>query len=487
MGKTVEGKPWSSMTKIYGFTKKPDTYTDPGTPGFGLRVSQQGKSVWFIRGSTGSGKARKSFNKTIGELVPLGEEADGVRWFDLVQARSKALALCSEEKLPEHDRQKLRLKKERTLRSVLPEYLKRRRVRGRKTPLAEATRNNYQQVFDLYLTACADWPLAAMQAAVDPWMEQISAIAEKSSVSKAFAAMNLVSGVYDYLELLNVVEKNPMRRVRRLFDEKRPDPRETHIATLNLPIFVQQTFTVRNKASRTALLLEIFTGLRKSALLGLRWEWIDLAAGTIQVPKQTPGWKGWHGLFPLGLETCRLLQNWREQTIDKNGWIFPARHGSQEHMVDIRGALAHASKGIEQKVTLNDKTVRLKPYGVHDGRRTFATIINILFPGDVLLAGALLAHKWALPESPETNITFRYQATRQHLQHALNQVAAFVLEVAGIQPMSERTKTALDRVGVNPEKMELTTIDDEQDNNEESGKKAPEAPWFLGQKLAAEA
>jgi integrase len=467
------------MTKVYGLAKKPGLHTDPGTPGFGLRVSPQGKAVWFIRASTGSGKARKEFNKTIGELVPLGEEADGIRWFDLEQARRAALTISSEEKLPEHDKQKLRLKKTSTLRSVLPEFLTNRRVRGRKTPLSEASKKNYQQVFDLYMTRCADWPLAEMQGAVRQWLEEVRDIANNKSVSKAFAMMNLISGVYDYLELHDEVDKNPMRKVRRLFEQKRPEKRDSHVESVNLPVFVQQAFTVRNKASRTALLLDIFSGLRKSALLGLKWEWIDLNLGIITVPEQAPGWKGWYGHFQLSDESCRLLKNWREESADKSEWVFPARHGSQEHMVDIRGALVHASKSIEQQVVLEDGTVKLKPYCQHDVRRTFGTVLNLLYPGDVQLAGALLAHKWAIPESPETDITLRYQSTRQQQLHALNQVATFVLEIAGTRPMSERTKAALDRVGIDPRSLKLETIPDELEDNDKPKRDIPEVPWFL--------
>jgi integrase len=486
VGKTVEGRPWSGMTKVYGLAKKPGLHTDPGTPGFGLRVSPQGKAVWFIRASTGSGKARKEFNKTVGELVPLGEEADGVRWFDLEQARRAALTISSEEKLPEQDKQKLRLKKSSTLRSVLPEFLKNRRVRGRKTPLSEASKKNYQQVFDLYMTKCADWSLVEMQGAVRQWLEAVRDIADNKSVSKAFAMMNLVSGVYDYLELHEEVEKNPMRKVRRLFEQKRPAKRESHVEAVNLPVFVQQAFAVRNKASRTALLLDIFSGLRKSALLGLKWDWLDLNAGIIKVPEQAPGWKGWHGSFQLGQESCRLLKKWREETANKSDWVFPARHGSQEHMVDIRGALSYACKGIEQQIILEDGTVRLQDYCLHDVRRTVGTIIALLYPGDVQLAGALLAHKWAIPDSPETDITLRYQSTRQQQLHALDQVAAFVLEIAGTQPMSERTKAALDRVGIDPRSLKLETIDDELEDNDKPKKKIPEIPWFLEKALTEE-
>jgi integrase len=269
--------------------------------------------------------------------------------------------------------------------------------------------------------------------------------------------MSIVSGVYTHYETLELpgLTRNPIRNVRRLRLFNAPPKRTRHAPPVSLPTLIRNIWGLRNGESRDLLLLYTLGALRKIAGMRLRKSIIDFNAGVINVPKGERGWKGWHGTYPLNSQVLGILRERAEATGPGTDWLFPARHGDGEHREDVRGSIEKASAGLP---------FVLMP---HDLRRTFGTICDILFPSDVALAGALLTHRWAIPENPETSLTFGYQQrSLEELRHASDTVANAILEIAGVLPMTDATSEALRRRGINPEKLELVESDDGDDKDE---------------------
>lgn len=441
------------MKQVWPLFKIPGEHIDPGFANFGVRVSPKGKCVWWSRYSEGTGKDRKQAETTLGLVQYEGATADGVRILDLYQAQESAREWIAEQKDPAYAAKRAAERaaakaKPLTLEDGFEEFLKMRRTK-RGAPLAQTTKDSYRKTYDTHLAVARDWPLLTTHA--QPWAKLLEGISQ-TSPSRAMEAMSIVSGIYTHYETLEYpgLTRNPIRNVRRMRLFKAPAPRETHVAVVDLRKLIENIFALRDKASRDLLLIYTLGGLRGMAAMRLRKSIVDFEAAVINVPSGERGWKAWSGEYPLNSQVLGILQE-RAKTIEGD-WLFPPRHGEGEHRTDVRGSLANASKGLPAVVLR------------HDFRRTFSTVCDILYPGDVLLAGGLLAHKWAMPDDTKTAVTVKYpQRSVDELRHASDTIANAILEMAGVLPMTDATSEALKRRGINPSKLELVTTEDDDD------------------------
>jgi len=445
------------MRHVWPLTTQPGEHLDPGFPNFGIRVSPKGRCVWVIRFSSGTGKERKETSTTLGLVHGVGVEPDGVRILNLRQAHEAAREWLAEQKDPIYAAQQ---KAEReaakakplTLGDGFAEYKRMRRTK-RGEPLAARTIESYEKTFKTHLKKAENWPL--LTTGTRAWALLIEEIA-KQSPSRAMEALSLVSGIYTHYEVMELpgLTRNPIRNVRRLRVVQAPAKRKTHAPAVHLPKLIAGINAVRNPTSRDVLTCYLLGGFRKSAVMRLRRSIVDLESGVIDVPKGEPGWKGWFGKYPLNSQVWGILHERNKAMAPEHDWFFPARSEPKDHFKDVRGALQTACSGLP--------TV-LMP---HDLRRTFGTVCDLVYPGDVAISGALLTHKWALPESPETSITLQYQQrTMEDIRYASETVATAILEIAGILPLSDAIADALRRKGINPAQLEL--VDDVADEGEE--------------------
>lgn len=447
-------KPWKDMSHVWPLLKKPGEHIDPGRANFGIRVSPRGKCVWWAAWSNGTGKQRKSKSTTLGLVQPEYGVADGSRILDLAQALDTAREWTTEQSDPEYAE---RRRKEREAARARPltmgeayDTYKRQRRTKRGMPLAEATTDGYDKTWNVHFAEAKDWPVVS--TGPDKWSKFIEDIGKKSP-SAAMAAMAIASGIYDHQELLELegLTRNPIRKVRKMRLVQKPAARTTHAEVVNLPALVRGIMDLRNKASRDVLLVCLLGGFRRTAACRLRRSIIDMDRRIIQVPIQEPGWKSWTGMYPINRHVFEILQARDQHPMPESDWFFPARHGVQEHIGDVRGSLENACKNLP------------KTLAPQDLRRTFGTICDLIYPGDVVIAGKLLAHKWALPDNPEVSITLRYQVhTIEELRYASEMVAGAILQIAGIEPMSAETAAALKRKNVSPESLALVEIEGDE-------------------------
>jgi integrase len=126
----------------------------------------------------------------------------------------------------------------------------------------------------------------------------------------------------------------------------------------------------------TAIRLLVLTGCRKSEILTLRWDWVDLENNCLRLPETKTGAK----VVPLGESAIELLSSLLR--IHGNPYVLPGNKGNG-HLVGLPKSWAK----IREKAKLND--VRL-----HDLRHSFATIA--ISGGDSLfLVGKVLGHRQA--------------------------------------------------------------------------------------------
>ncbi len=468
-------KPWTTMKQVWPLLKIEGQHKDPGFQNFGVMVSPKGKCVWTIRYSQGTlarkhleekkdGKAtpRRNPETTLGLVQFEGSVADGSNILDLCQAQAAAREWIAEQKDPiyaarRRSEREAALAKPLTLRTGFEEYLKNRRTK-RAAPLVDRTKKGYRQTFENHLSPAADWPL--LSSTVLQWQELLVAIADKSP-SRGMEAMNIVSGIYTYYETLELpgLTRNPIRKVRGLSLIMPPEKRESHVPPVNLPALVKSIQALRNGGSKDLLMCYTLGGFRRTAVMRFRRSIISFKKQTegavIRVPKGEPGWKAWYGKFPLNSQVAGILRARAEALPPGDDWLFPNRNkkgGVFPHMSNISGSCEIVSEEIG---------IKIQP---HDLRRTFGAICDLMFPGDVALAGALLTHRWALPENPETSITLSYQKKPlKELRNASEVIANAMLEIAGRLPMTDETAAALRRKGIDPENMTMLDLPDDDD------------------------
>jgi len=480
MGKHSEGKRWNDSI-TYALSRRPSTkpYSDPGMAGFGMVVSAT-SARWHVRVSVTENGKRKFHEKTLGFVARAGDVADGEFTLTLTQAQDQARAWQRFMKLPAAEREKRdadRAAENICLETIIVPFLAERRTKNG-THLAATTVEGYRACYERYLQPYKHWPLVEYQRKVSEWQQVIKKIDSEHSNSWAWHTLNLLSGIYNFLQTKQLCDFNPLSNVRRTRIIKRTPVRKASVSTLDLPKFVTQLQTTRGRNSKEAALMMLLGGFRGSAVMQLKWEHVDLSNKMLKIPAvddQTevcpveapqpgtavdsivvvesgmPGWKGFSGDYPLNDAVFEILQ--RRHEVREHGavYVFPARHGDQPHMVDIRGALERGSEGLGVKVYR------------HMLRKTFGTIANVVFPGDIMLIGALLTHRWALPDAPQAGVTSDYLVATERMRIATNRVADVIQQIAGMKPLTEETIAMLKRAAIDTSKLTITATPDDDD------------------------
>jgi integrase len=116
---------------------------------------------------------------------------------------------------------------------------------------------------------------------------------------------------------------------------------------------------------RDLLLMVLFTGLRPSQLMTLRWDQVDLARGVLYFPRATEHWFG----LPMSNFTAELIARRVHGSPD---WVFPGRGRT--------GHLAYT-----QSITRRVAAKAAVPFSFSDLRRTFIAIgMSLEIPTDII-------------------------------------------------------------------------------------------------------
>lgn len=131
-----------------------------------------------------------------------------------------------------------------------------------------------------------------------------------------------------------------------------------------------------NQWACAAVRLLVLTGARKSEVLGLRWEWVDVERSCLRLPDSKTGKK----VVPLGGPAADLLQSLPR--FEGSPWVFP---GARENKPLV---------GLPRAWTRIRKLAGLDGVRLHDLRHSFASVA--VAGGDSLyLVGKVLGHAQA--------------------------------------------------------------------------------------------
>ncbi|MGE0266569.1 MAG: tyrosine-type recombinase/integrase [Candidatus Obscuribacterales bacterium] len=152
---------------------------------------------------------------------------------------------------------------------------------------------------------------------------------------------------------------NPVRRLSQTRTWNKIPRRQDVISLEELEAWYTAVVELENDIVRDYLLLCLFTGLRRSEAMRLKWKDIDLEARVLLIPAENTKADRMHGL-PLSDFLCDLLRKRARSKRRGNDYVFPARDGDG-HMVEPKRVIdkVKAASGVN--------------FSMHTLRRTFET------------------------------------------------------------------------------------------------------------------
>lgn len=361
-------------------------YRDTQLSGFGLRVGSQSK-VYFAEGQVG----RATRRVTIGRADLFPPEV----------ARKKALALLGEMSEGHNPTEQKRKEKAElvTLALAFDRFFE---ARDKLSPI---TVNSYKRTAGLYLKSWRTKPMNTITRQMV--LAKHQEIAKAHGEVTANNVMRHLRSVYNFVAATqDDFPPNPvliLSQARAWYRERR---RQTLVGASDLPAWWKAVMA-EPAHSRDFLLMAILTGMRRGELMRLRWENVDLSAGTLHLPTTKNG-------DPLNLPLCKFLVKLlteRSKDAGRSPFVFPGP-GKDGHLIETKKFLLRVNAGSGVTFTL------------HDLRRTFITIAESL---DV----PYYALKRLLNHRASGDVTGGYIVVNaERLRGPVDLVAAKILELA---------------------------------------------------------
>ena len=333
-----------------------DTYHDTNVAGLTLRVTAKGIKSLVIRKRVNG----KSVMVTLGRYPAM----------NLTQARIAAresLNTFSSGVNPNNKKIEQRVKGI-TLQETIAHY-----IASRQRALKPKTIKDYQILFNSYLSEWANKELVSITRSMV--VKKHTTIGNKS-IYRANATMRLLRALFNFAMIEYedaddnpIIIHNPVQKIKRNWFKESVrtniiepnDLKDWFSAVMTLPddkVNVNHKHT--SETVRDYLILQLFTGLRPSEGLNLKWSDIDFKNGLLHVEDTK---NGEDHTLPLTEYISNLLSTRRDASL--GDYVFPG-YNPQKALV---------SPNRQVKKVINDSGVQ---FILHDLRRTFATYADSL-------------------------------------------------------------------------------------------------------------
>ena len=244
--------------------------------------------------------------------------------------------------------------------------------------LRQSTKTGYDRVVLKYFADWLDRDLSSLTD--DEILKKYAGIREKSGPAQAALAIRVLKAIYSYaIARFGIPERNIGRILRVAGIALTPVRKSRLIKKNDLPKWYKavssQSKTRQERIARDIFLIGLFTGLRKTEIMSLKWEDVDLRGRTLTV-RNTKNHRD-HTL-PLPDFLVRLFRE-RKPDGENSSHVFPGKKLT-DRIRDIDDSRFRVIK--ESGVS----------FTIHDLRRTFATIAAEIGVPPYLLK-KLLNHK----------------------------------------------------------------------------------------------
>jgi integrase len=386
-------------------TGKAELWWDASMHGFGVAISKTGIKS-YVAQSRVNGLSRR---------VTLERWSPG----RLAEARTRAVEIIAGMSRGEDPKGKVKPVPALTLQTALDDYITRVKLR-------ERTKEIYCDNINRYL---GDWLALPLRSITDDMVEErhaaIVGIVTKrarklvrpgatpeTGAASADLCMRALRAVWNFAgERDKNLPTSPTTLLRRQwFGTNR---RTRTVPTGRLAEFYKGVQALANPIGRDAVLLLMFTGMRRNEACGLRWSEVDWASSILRIPsrrmKVAEPFK-----LPMNDLVHSVLADCRARGHDRSGFVFSGQ-GKAGHLVDIRYYL---------DIVAEQTGIVVSP---HDLRRTFLSVAAGCPGVSPIALKALVAHA-------STDVTVGYvQIEEEELRAAAQRVADRLKELCKIR------------------------------------------------------
>jgi integrase len=362
--------------------------SDAQLPGFGVRVGTRSKT-YFAEGQVN----RRTVRATIGRADLLSPEL----------ARKKAVVLLAQmaEGIDPNRSSREESARQITVRAAFGAFF------AAKPNLAGCTVDGYTRTRELYLQDWSDKPMTSLTRQMV--LARHQKISEESGAVTANNVMRHLRSVYNFTATgHDEFPPNPVTILTQARAWHRERRRRSVITPYQLPRWWEAVMAETEDA-RDVLLMALFTGMRRSEIVTLQWEYLDFAGRTLSLPKTKNG-------DPLQLPMSGFVADLlaaRRELVGQTQWVFPSRSAAG-HVVETKSFTRRvaASSGVE--------------FTMHDLRRTFITVAESL---DI----PAYALKRLLNHRSDGDVTGGYIVINaERLREPVVRIATRILELADV-------------------------------------------------------
>ena len=349
---------WVKAAKLDSSQPLQVDYFDSKIPGFGLRISQEGRKSWFVMYRHGGRKRRL----TLGTYPSLS----------LADARDKARSVIHAVD-GGHDpaAQKKADRLAETFAELASAYLE-KHSKIHKRSWKEDERLIKRELLPEWRT------IKAKDITRRDVIEMLDKVLERGAPIQANRLLALIRKIYNWAIGRDIVNFNPCTQV------KAPGKEQQRQRVLNTDeiIKIWNAFDNQDVIIGSMFKLRLLTAQRGGEIESMRWEDLDLSAGWWTIPAD----KAKNGLthrVPLSQFALHLLDVLSEHRQNDNPWVFPSPSRKGQHIANVNKAAQRVRSESGVKFVLHDlrRTAASNMTSNGISRLVVSKILNHIEPG----------------------------------------------------------------------------------------------------------
>lgn len=327
----------SSIEKIQP-TNKRAYYYDTAEPSLMLQVTPNGAKTYYVYKRV-HGVPTRTYLGTV----------------DVLKSPEMAREMAAEVKVAinkgeDPHKKKRQYSAEDKLQKLFDDFVE---ERGRF--IGERTMANYKSMWRTKLSKLANKRLS------DITSEDLKALHRKISETSGNYTGNhciaLLRTVYNYaIKEERFDGRNPANAVHM----NKKEPRVRYLEHDEMKRFFKALENYDNETSRDAILMLLFTGVRKTNVFEMAWKDIDLLAKIWKIPQTKTAKNVTIALVEPAME---ILQRRKEQT--ESEWVFSSAYSQSGHIVELKRAFSTILK-----------MANITNFRIHDLRHTLGTYLT---------------------------------------------------------------------------------------------------------------
>lgn len=315
-------------------------YWDEQLTGFGVKATKSGKS-FVVEGQVN----RRRRRCVIGRVELFSPEI----------ARKKAVSILGDMAcgIDPNENKRNQTVADITTKVAFDQYFE------MKSNLTESSKTGYKRACDFYLAKWKNKPIAEITG--EMVLMRHREIGERNGKATANSTFRYFRAVYNFAAAINDnLPSNPVAILTRTQSWNKVPRRQSIVPAHLFPEWWSAVLRL-GSTPRDILLTALFTGMRRSEILTLDWDNIDLLGRSITVPRTKNG-------DPLVLPLSDFLHELfskRRQLVGNSQWVFPS-NSQTGHIQETKKMTACVSAEINHG------------FCMHDLRRTYITIAESL-------------------------------------------------------------------------------------------------------------